>query len=57
MKSLQIEASGLDRIDEDEPKARILADLQESIRQAAAGQTFPISELWDGIIEDAISKA
>ncbi len=40
-------ASGLAWIDEQEPKAQILADLQESIRQAAAGQTFLVSELWD----------
>ncbi|MCC5626383.1 hypothetical protein, partial [Nostoc sp. CHAB 5715] len=42
-------ASGLAWIDEQEPKAQILADLQESVRQAAAGQTFPVSELWDDI--------
>ncbi|MBU7581416.1 MAG: hypothetical protein KAF91_00625 [Nostoc sp. TH1S01] len=41
--------SGLALIDEQEPKAQILADLQESLRQAAAGQTFPVSELWDDI--------
>lgn len=41
--------SGLALIDEQEPKAEILADLQESLRQAAAGQTFPVSELWDDI--------
>jgi hypothetical protein len=41
--------SGLAWIDEQEPKAQILADLQESVRQAAAGQTFPVSELWDDI--------
>lgn len=29
--------------------AQILADLRESLHQAEAGQTFPISELWDGI--------
>ncbi len=39
--------SGLAWIDEQEPKAQILADLQESVRQAALGQTFPVSELWD----------
>jgi hypothetical protein len=39
--------SGLAWIDEQEPKAQILADLQESVRQAAARQTFPVSELWD----------
>ena len=41
--------SGLAWIDEQEPKAQILADLQESIAQVAAGQTFPVSELWDDI--------
>jgi hypothetical protein len=42
-------ASGLAWIDEQEPKAQILADLQESVRQVAAGQTFPVSELWNEI--------
>ncbi|BAY63250.1 hypothetical protein NIES22_33360 [Calothrix brevissima NIES-22] len=42
-------ANGLAWIDEQEPKAQILADLQESVRQAAVGQTFPVSELWDDI--------
>ncbi|MBD2201479.1 hypothetical protein H6G33_02520 [Calothrix sp. FACHB-1219] len=42
-------ASGLAWIDEQEPKAQILADLQDSVRQAAVGQTFPVSELWDDI--------
>jgi len=41
--------SGLAWIDEQEPKSQILADLQESVRQAAVGQTFPVSELWDDI--------
>ncbi len=41
--------SGLAWIDEQEPKAQILADLQESVRQATAGQTFPISQLWEDI--------
>jgi hypothetical protein len=45
--------SGLDWIDEQEPKEQILADLQESVRLAAVGQAFPVSQLW----EDAISKA
>ena len=49
IESLQSIASDLDRVDEEEPKAQILDDLRESIRQAAAGQTFPISELWDDI--------
>ena len=49
MNSIIDPASGLALIDEQEPKAQILADLQESLRQAAAGQTFPVSELWDDI--------
>jgi hypothetical protein len=39
--------SGLALIDEQEPKEQILADLQESVRLAAAGQTFPVSQLWE----------
>lgn len=34
---------------ETDNKAKILADLKASLRQAEAGQTYPISELWDGI--------
>ena len=45
--------SGLAWIDEQEPKEQILADLQESVRLAATGQTFPASQFW----EDSISKA
>jgi hypothetical protein len=39
------------RVDDEEPKENILADLQESIRLARAGQTFPLSQLWDDIDE------
>ncbi|MFN8904720.1 MAG: hypothetical protein ACK5X7_07865 [Pseudanabaena sp.] len=35
--------SGLAWIDEQEPKEQILADLQESVRLAEAGKTFPVS--------------
>jgi hypothetical protein len=49
MASLQSALPGCDWVDENEPKSQILADLQESIRQATAGQTFPVSELWDDI--------
>jgi len=38
-------ASGLAWIDEQEPKEQILADLQESIRFGATGQTFSVSQL------------
>ena len=41
--------SGLAWIDEQEPKAQILADLQESVREGKAGNTFPISQLWEDI--------
>jgi len=46
---LQHLESGLDTVDENEPKAQILADLQESIRQSRVQQTYPLSELWDDI--------
>ncbi|NJO42812.1 MAG: hypothetical protein HC769_11020 [Cyanobacteria bacterium CRU_2_1] len=49
LKSLQDFADEIGQIDEAEPKEQILADLQDSLRQVKAGQTFPISELWDGI--------
>jgi hypothetical protein len=47
--TLQDPDSGLAWVDEHEPNAQLLADLQESIKQAAAGQTFPVSQLWDDI--------
>ena len=47
LKSLSILESGLDARDEGEPKENILADLQESVRLAKAGETFPISQLWE----------
>lgn len=34
---------------ETDSKEQIIPDLKESLRQAEAGQTFPLSELWDGI--------
>lgn len=39
--------SRLSPIDENEPKTQILANLQESIRAARAGETYPISQLWE----------
>ena len=42
-------SSGLDPIDEQEPNSQILTDLQTATQQAQVGQTFPISELWQGI--------
>jgi hypothetical protein len=39
-------SSGLDPIDDNEPKAQIIADLQESIRAVSRGETYPISHLW-----------
>ncbi|MEB3826369.1 hypothetical protein [Phormidium sp. CCY1219] len=41
--------SGLSSVDENEPKTQILADLQESIRAARAGETYPISQLWEDL--------
>jgi hypothetical protein len=41
--------SGLARIDEQEHNQNILVDLQESIKLAELGQTFPISQLWQDI--------
>lgn len=42
-------ASGLAWIDEGEPKAEILADLQASLKEGTIGQTFPVAQLWDEI--------
>ena len=42
--------SGLAWIDEQEPKVQILAELQESVRLAATGQTFPVAQLWEDSI-------
>jgi hypothetical protein len=42
-------SSGLDPIDGNEPKAQIIADLQESIRAVSRGETYPISHLWDDL--------
>lgn len=41
--------SGLSPVDENEPKTQIIADLQESIRAARAGETYPISQLWEDL--------
>jgi hypothetical protein len=49
LKSWQTLADELGQVDEAEPNEQILADLKDSLRQVKAGQTFPISELWDGI--------
>jgi len=49
LKSLQAVSDELGQVDEAEPNEQILADLKDSLRQGKAGQTFPISELWDGI--------
>jgi hypothetical protein len=38
--------SGLDAIDENEPKSQILADLQASIRAVKTGDVCPVSEIW-----------
>jgi hypothetical protein len=49
LKSWQAFADELEQVDEAEPNEQILADLKECLRQVKAEQTFPISELWDGI--------
>lgn len=49
LEKLSPEVSGLDSADENEPKEQILGDLQESLRAAAAGNHYPVSELWDGL--------
>ena len=49
LKSWQALADELGQVDEAEPNEQILADLKDSLRQVKAGQTFPASELWDGI--------
>ena len=41
--------SGLDSVDENEPKSQILADLQASIRAVKAGEVYPVSQLWDDL--------
>jgi hypothetical protein len=41
--------SGLDLVDENEPKSQILADLQASIRAVKAGEVYPVSQLWDDL--------
>lgn len=39
--------SGLAWIDEHEPVAQLLVALQSSLKQSAAGQTFPLQQLWE----------
>lgn len=51
LKSLSILESGLNARDEGEPRETILADLQESVRLTKAGETFPISQLWEKVYE------
>jgi hypothetical protein len=41
--------SGLDPIDEYEPKSQILADVQASIRAVKAGDVYPVSQLWNNL--------
>lgn len=40
--------SGLHPLDDNEPRTKILADLQEAIQAVKAGETYPVSQLWDG---------
>jgi hypothetical protein len=46
---LERSESGLNPIDENEPKSQILADLQESIRAVKAGNVYPVSQLWNDL--------
>ncbi|WP_295615048.1 hypothetical protein [Chamaesiphon sp. GL140_3_metabinner_50] len=41
--------SGVDPIDENEPKSQILADLRESIRAVKTGDVYPVSQLWNDL--------
>lgn len=45
--------SGLSPIDEQEPISQILLDLKTAVQEVRAGQTTPVSELWNDI--DSIS--
>jgi outer membrane protein W len=36
-------------IEEEPTKQEILQDLQQAWQEAMTGQTFPVSELWEGI--------
>ena len=41
------QVSGLAGIDEYEPRSELLKDLQESLQQAVADKSFPLSQLWE----------
>lgn len=43
--------SGLYPIDEAEPHAQILSDLEEAVRSTQVGETFPVAELWARVYE------
>ncbi|MEM9212927.1 MAG: hypothetical protein AAGD25_00990 [Cyanobacteria bacterium P01_F01_bin.150] len=43
---LNLPESGLDPVDENEPHGKILADLKQSLQEAAKGETYPVSDLW-----------
>lgn len=49
IQALRDSSSGLAWVDEHESNDQVLTDLQTSLRQAAAGQTLPVSQLWDGV--------
>ncbi|MCU0552559.1 MAG: hypothetical protein MUC48_24770 [Leptolyngbya sp. Prado105] len=51
LQTLERLESGLDPIDENEPNSQILADLTEAIRDTQAGDTFPVSQLWEKVYE------
>ncbi len=45
----ELSESGLDPIDENEPKSQVLADFQKSIRAVKAGNVYPVSQLWNDL--------
>jgi hypothetical protein len=42
----------LEENEDDEPKESILNSLRISLKEAKAGKTRPVSELWDGIDDE-----
>ncbi len=48
-RTLQTSASNISFDPDTDSTAQIMSDLKESFRQAQAGQTYPIAELWDGM--------
>ncbi|MBW4692817.1 MAG: hypothetical protein KME27_13760 [Lyngbya sp. HA4199-MV5] len=51
LEALDREEEGLSSIDEDEPKGRILADLEDAVRSARSGMVYSLDQLWDQVYE------